>query len=400
MKRLAFFVGVPLWLLLVFVVVFRLTFPSQAIADRAQLAISDATNGSMLLEMESVSPRWVGLSGYELLLSSVDDAQVATPILIVEDVTVRTGLIGLLTRSPKVRGNASFGDGRIDFTGRIAADDDGRFDLRALDVEATALPLSALPPVQGTKLLTTGGLDLNIDLDTPDGYATSYGRATLSGANIELTGLSGDMGALVEGFNLLPATISRLDLVLDVNEGTATVTRGTLMSTLADVEITGEIVLANRLQNSRLRLDLVIDTKEALSGVSSMMRQALWESDDKYHYELGGTFGNPRFTAKRDRAARRASRTPVSRRAATTNDDEEPAAAPTRTPVGREETLERARAAREARRARGPATSRLDPSGGVGTARGTLIGGDAGDEEGGPEGDTAEPPIEDEEPAE
>ena len=407
MKRVLFIVLTPIWLFVLFLVVFRVTFPSQPLIDFAEYHVSDATDGTMAISIDSVSPAFVGLRGSDVLLSSVDDG-VGTPILAVESLKVGVGVLSAISGSPKVSGTARFGDGNLDFDGVIAADEEGVYDLRELDVDTTAFPIGALPPIQGTKILGTGGFDLGVDLEMPDGYANANGRASLSGANIELTGVSGDMNALVTGFGILPATLERLDLEFDVREGTAEVRRGTLVSTLADVTIEGDIVLTNRISNSRLRLDITIDAKEPLAGVSSMMNSAKWSSDDKYHYELRGTFNRPRFTAARDRNAsssRRRNRRPRRGGNDDAADDEEEDDSPRasrararrdRASRARPETLEAARQARDQISRRVPGVNER-PVRELGGDEPSLIAPDEAEEGG---GDTAEPPAAGEEEAE
>lgn len=397
MKRVLFVLLTPVWLFIVFLVVFRLTFPSDAIVDRASYEVANATSGSMALDMASVSPTWMGLAGHDLMLSSVDDG-VAMPVLAVEKVKVAGGLMSLISGAPGIGGYANFGDGTLNFDTVIAGDDAGVYDMRDLDVDAQGFPLSALPPIQGTKILGTGGFDLDIDLDVPDGYAKSNGRASLSGANIELSGVSGDMNAIVTGFGILPATIERLDVEFEIREGKAEVRRGTLVSSLADVTVEGDIVLTNRLSNSRLRLDLVIDAKEPLQGVAGMMAAAKWDSDEKYHYELRGNFNRPEFTPARNRAARRNRPRPASRPTRRGRDNANDEAPVSRAPRGSQATRDRARAAREQLRLRGPQVDGVERAGGI--LEGQNILGDGPDVPGQNEGDTAEPAAEPEEAGE
>ncbi len=396
MKRVLFVLLTPVWLAVVFLVVFRLTFPSDALVSRASYEVANATGGTMALQMASATPAWMGLTGHELLLSSVEEG-VATPVLAVEKVKVAGGLMSLISGSPSVGGYARFGDGRLNFDTTIAGDDAGVYDMRALDVDAQGFPLSALPPIQGTKILGTGGFDLVVDLDVPDGYAKSNGRASLSGANIELSGVSGDMNAIVTGFGILPATLQNLDLEFEIREGKAEVRRGTLVSSLADVTIEGDIVLTNRLSNSRLRLDLVIDAKEPLQGIASMMASAKWDTDEKYHYELRGNFNRPSFSPARNRTASRTRPRPASRPSGRgrNNADDEPEVA---APRGSQATRDRAQAAREQLRLRGGQTTGIERAGGV--LDGPNILGDGPSVPGQNEGDTAEPAADPEEAGE
>jgi type II secretion system protein N len=396
MKRVLFVLLTPVWLVVVFIVVFRLTFPSDAIVDRASYEVGNATGGAMALQLGSVSPAWMGLTGYDLLLSSVEEG-VATPMFAVEQLKAAGGLMSLINRAPTVAGYARFGDGRLNFDATIAGDDAGVYDMRNLDVDAQGFPLSALPPIQGTKILGTGGFDLDVDLDVPDGYAKSNGRASLSAANIELSGVSGDMNMIVTGFGILPATIERLDLELEIREGKAEVRRGTLVSSLADVTIEGDIVLTNRLSNSRLRLDLVIDAKEPLQGLSTLMANALWDTDEKYHYELRGNFNRPSFSPARNRAATRSRPRPASRptRRGRDNTNEPPEVEPV---TGSQVTRDRAQPAREQLRRRGPQVEGIERAGGV--MDGPNILGDGPVIPGQNEGDTAEPAADPEEATE
>jgi type II secretion system protein N len=398
MRWALYALGGAAWLAVVFLVAFRLTFPSDAFVDRARVAVDEASGGSARLDVERVKPAWVGLRGRNVVLSSVADG-VATPTLAVEDVKVTTSLLSLITGSPTVGGFARFGEGRLDFDAALAADEDGRYGVADLVLEAGGFPIGALPPIQGTQLVGTGALDLDLDLMAPEGFKSADGRARLSGRAIQITELSGGMGAIAAGFGIVPVTIDELDLDLEIVAGKAMVSRGILDSTLALVTITGDIVLQDAIGASRLRLDLVIEGRDGLAQVESALRSARW-SDGKYHYELRGSLRAPRFQPARERRA-------STRRAAAQEADGEgteelpppPAILserpkPDRDPSVREATLERARAAREARAGGGPMG--LRPPGDAIVSPNRLQGRDERDadteraEEGGD--DTGEPP--------
>jgi type II secretion system protein N len=290
------------WCGLVFIGVFRATFPSDALAERARLAVSDATGGSIDLDIGSVSPAWIGVRGHDVVLSTVS-GDTATPVLAIERVRAVTGLLSALRGAPRVSGDARFGDGRLDFDATLAADDAGQYGAEQIQVTSSGFPIAALPPVLGTRIVGDGTLDLIVDVDAAEGLRTAAGELRLSGSNLQINELSGGFGSLAGTFGVVPATIAELDFDFDIVEGKAQVARLVIDSTLALVEGTGDITLQQRLLASRVRIDLVIEPREGLSRLESTMRAARW-NDGKYHYRISGTLGNMSLNPQSERRAR------------------------------------------------------------------------------------------------
>lgn len=339
MKRLGFVVAGLAWFLLVFLVALRVTFPTDSLVERARYEVQAQSGGQLALEVASVGPWWAGVRATGVDLYRVGETEPVFHADVARARVAPTSLFG----SPRIHGRLRFGEGSIDLRTRLDRTERGYLP-GELEVEAEGFPISALPPIQGGRFVGTiavegtGGLDLDVDLSAPEGMSKAEGRASLYGRDLVVEELTGT-GAILQSFEVLPLTIDELDLALDVTQGKARVVRGRIGSSLANLQVSGDVTLQDDLARSRFRLQAVLDLGEGAERFAGFLSDAKW-SDDRYHYTISGTWP-PSIRAERERGARR---------------EAAPAPRPAREAVPERtaspETIEAARAAREARRAR------------------------------------------------
>jgi len=352
-RGLAVLIGV-LWFVVVFLVAFRVTFPSDTLKARATYEVHTASDGALALDIRKLSPWWVGLKAKEVRLYSVDAPGEAGPeeILKMDVARVRVAPFSIFG-SPHVRGGLQFGDGDLTFSTVLQKSERGQYGLADLKVDGSRFPISAIPPFQGTQIKGTGTLDLSVDLLAKEGMRKAEGSVTLFGRDLTVEALTG-AGAALGLFDLLPVFVEEIDLRLEITQGKAKVVRGRLVSSIADIDLSGDIALQDDLARSRFRLKAVLDLSEDAAQFGALMRSAKW-SDERYHWVLNGVW--PRVVPRPDRE-RRAAPTRVDR-SGTAGDDQEDAkeAAP--------ETLEAVREARERRREERAARLKDRRAGGV-----------------------------------
>ncbi len=321
------------WFAVVFVVSLWMTFPEQAAIDRARYEVQKATDGSINIDADGLSPvlTGVGAKVSNLSVQQIDkrkvergdnDGAVAT-LFTADDAWVKVGVLSLLGSAPRAWGGVNFGDGALDFdvTGR-AREKRGGYGVGEIKLEADNFPISSLPPINGATLMGTGSLDLDVDIDASEGMRKADGEATLFGNDIRITQISAPGTMLGDSFDMV-TEVSELELKLAINSGKAKVKRGRLSSNLMDAEITGEIRLLEDLGRSTLKLDAVLDLGDDLQMFKNFLKDALHNSDKKHHYTISGTLSSPRIRPDREKRARPTRSTPRRNNARNKPDDEQ-----------------------------------------------------------------------------
>ncbi len=327
LKKVGFALGALVWFGVVFVAVLYVTFPSDAASERARYEVQTQSQGDYELELSGIRPAFVGLTAQEPTLLSVPRSGQARAMMSLDGLTLRAGLFDAirlgLGGEGAVHAVLSRGGGDIDASVEVSRDGN-EVAVRGVEI-AGAVPLSALPPMGGISLLGEGELDLESELSWAGGLGKADGFLKIEGRDLTLVGLASEDGSaeqLLEGFEGLPAAVSRLVIDMDVVSGKATVRKGRIDSDLVNVEIGGDVTLSDDIGRSRVRLSLVVELGPSLDGwigadlVKQTQKAALWK-DGKYHYTLSGVLsrlGAPR--AERERTASRA-RTPTASPAAT-----------------------------------------------------------------------------------
>ncbi|HMV66955.1 MAG TPA: type II secretion system protein GspN, partial [Myxococcota bacterium] len=241
---------------LVFTITLYLTFPSDPVAKFLAHSVEAWSGGAYQTEIGSTRPWWVGLGADKVIVSTVSGG-VASPFLFVDALGVRISPWGLLRRSRQFTGYAQLEDSTVDV--QVAAvDEDGEVKLRRVLVEAagvsfdTIAGLSSANPIEGE-----GTIDLEIDLNMKEGLEKAQGEVTLAGDGLRISKIAAPaMGLQPQDVDV---AVSELDVRLSGDAGVLTVTRGVIRSQLASVDIGGEVTLGDRVDRSRVRLDVEVE---------------------------------------------------------------------------------------------------------------------------------------------
>jgi type II secretion system protein N len=308
--RLAQVAAAFLWMLLVFLLSFWLTFPSEALANRIRWGVQES--GRYLLELGAVSPSGFGVRADDFALYSVvkgrrkDDAPKTVLMFEAEQVRLRTGPFSLLNLfvfggNGRVNGSVTRAGGDLDFSTLVERAEDDKYIVRDLTMTGEGLPLSAFP-APDAKLVGTGGWDLDIGLDSSEGLSKADGHIAISSSGATIEKIE---AAALQGFDIGAIQISQIDVAFDVTDGKAKISRGSITSDLAQIDIEGDVSLTDDLVGSRLRLKFVIEMAEGpLSQmVGAFAKDAKWD-DGKLHYALSGTISKPRPRPERERKVR------------------------------------------------------------------------------------------------
>jgi len=300
MRRLAWVLGGIAWTALVFYVAFRVTFPSDALADRLRYQVDQGTHGQMALDIGSLSPWWVGLKARNVSLVSQGGAK-PEKLLSVDVARVRVSPFSLMS-DPHGVAHLQFGDGTLSVDTTVASH--GRtYTPTRLKAEASGFPINAIPPIEGTQVKGRGTMDLDTSIRAPEGLSKAEGTVRLAGHDVVIEDLSG-IGAMLASSNVLPLAFDDLDLRVELTQGKGRVVTGKVASSLASVDLGGDITLDDVIQRSRLHLTLVLTLGDAAAPFAGFLSSAKW-SDEKYHYLLRGTLMRPRIEPDRERVRRR-----------------------------------------------------------------------------------------------
>lgn len=295
-------VGGAIWAFLVFIVTFYLAFPSDVMANRLAHEISERTRGEYQFSADGVSPWWVGVSASNVMLSSRAPApgfgQEAgpshLPFFLADEVSVRVGLFSLFSDTRQIVGQVLMGDALVDVNAALGLEE-GKANLRKLEATADDVDVAEILALAGAgdSVDLSGAVDLDVDLDMRQGMDKAGGDISLTGSGVRILSVSYPAGtAPME----IDAPVDELDVRLRGDEGLFEVSRGSLASSLADLELEGEIRLGDRVSRSRIELTAEMELHDwtdtpldAMRGLAEAgLARAKW-SDDKYHYTVNTT---------------------------------------------------------------------------------------------------------------
>lgn len=305
MKRALLAGAAVLWFLVVFLVTFRWTFPSDAVADRLQFEILEATDGAWMLDVRDVEPWWAGASARDVRLFQADPRRPEedpTLAFAAESARIRVSVPSLMRQAPTVSGAVVVGSGTVDFVVGSRMNERGtELGLGEIDLTAKAFPLAELAALAGASMDGRGTLDIDVKLDAPESMSAAVGSATISGRSLMISNLNlSDMGVPDLGLEI---PIDDLDLHVEIADGKAQIVRGLLRSDLATVELDGEITLRDDLQRSTLNVGIQVGS---LGPAVQMFKGFLGQewADGKFHYRCTGTLQRNNCRAERERGAR------------------------------------------------------------------------------------------------
>lgn len=361
MRTAGMIAGGIAWCVLVFVGVFYLTFPSDAVIARIQ---SEWPNGPFgrdsTVAMSSVSPWWVGLSAADVQVFQAErggtpDAELVQNLMArANDVRVRVSPWSLLSGNYRVVGAVTFTDASVDFRLGTEKGERGQLDVRSVDVKSKELPLADLLMLMpGLTASADGTIDLDAVVEAGEkGMADAKGRIDIGGSSIVLSDVElpsiGPLG--------MDVPVSVLKIAGNIDDGEWEIDEGRLDSDLFDLRIEGSVSLRDPVDRSTLDIELVLsDLGEELSAFESFLSSA--EGDDgDYHFLCRGMVSRLRGCTpkgKSRRSTRRTSSVPTPSGSASI--DRTPSRAPTAVDSERErrreEIRERLRKRREEREA-------------------------------------------------
>jgi type II secretion system protein N len=336
MNRALWVVGGAAWFGLVFWVTLYLTFPGDEVGGFVARSIEQRTNGQYKIEIADARPWWVGLSAGNVIVSRVRtgaEGEEERPVFFADAMGVRIHPFALLRRGRQFSGYATMEESTVE--AQIAAvDENGDLSLRRVQIAADGMEFSTLtallaPGGGGSTFDGTGLVDLNVDLNMKDGVEKADGTIELTGDGVRLTRISAPSIGLQPMD--LDVPITELDIQLAGDGGVLNVERGAIRSQLANVDLKGELTMADRVERSRLRMDVELelgdwtDTPLQTFKVIADGYFAKSKCDDgRAHYTLSGMVGHLSGNDFKEERCKTSSRPP--RAAATPAGD--PAAAP------------------------------------------------------------------------
>jgi len=357
MKNLLLIAGGLFWFGFLFLVTFFITFPSDAVVERARWEVSERSNGQYSLELDDLSPWWLGASAADVKLYSVPRSGDPSLALLAKDLRVSASPFSLLSRAPTLSGSITPIDGTLYYSvGTARSEKKGDLKVNGVEVSADGFPLMELLLLSGTDAAGTGGLDIDIDVDGDESLKGSSGHVRIEGSGLSLSELEipgvGPLG--------MDIPIDELDIDIKVDKGNASFKKGEIKSSLLQADLKGNILLASTMERSTMNVEIVLSNLGSdLQGFAPMLAQAeVSPGSETYKFTCSGTVGNPRCEMGEGKAVGARNPRDRSNRASRGSRSEDRAARPPRERPDadelkkkREERLERLRKLREDRAA-------------------------------------------------
>jgi type II secretion system protein N len=327
MNRFLTWLALGAWGAVAFYGAFWLSFPSKAVSDRLSYEVSTRSGGAWELSVGSVAPWWYGLSAKQVVVSSVDKLSkdaAPTPIFFADAAGVRVSPWSLLKLSPAplLMGYIGMDSASLDFALRGAMRD-GALALRSVKLDASNIPVLDMLGLMGVGgdggTTASGGVDVSVDLQLPNGLGKADGEISLKGNQIQIEKVS----STLIGWNEMEINtpIEDLSVQMAVEGGEATITDGVLSSPLVNAKLSGTIALEDNPGRSKLDVGAVVELGEwegtPLSSFRAPLEGALRSArfaDGSYHYKVEGLLGHLSFgdfRPERDSSSRALTRTPT-----------------------------------------------------------------------------------------
>lgn len=305
MTRFLTWIALGAWGSVAFAGAFWASFPSKAVTDRLAYEVSSRSDGAWELQVGSVAPWWYGLSASQVVVSSVDrisNDATPKPVFFADTAGIRVSPWSLLRLSPAplLMGYIGMDSATLDFALR-GATRDGAFAVRSVKLDASNLSVVDLLGLLGMGgdggTTATGGVDLSVDLQMPNGLGKSDGEISITGNQIQIEKVT----STLIGWNQMEVNtpIDELNLHLAVEGGEATITDGVLSSPLVEAKLTGEVSLDDNVARSKVAMGAVVKLGEWESTplenfrniVEGAMRSARF-ADGSFHYKVAGQLGH------------------------------------------------------------------------------------------------------------
>jgi type II secretion system protein N len=262
--------GYPLFFFVCFVFFAYRTFPYERLADR--LVQKAQSRG---YEVEIVGLTNSGLTGLtfeNLRVVLPSESEGSPPVdVIFDELTVSTSLLSLISSSKSYSFDAELGGGEAE--GDLVLGENNM----EIDAEIDDINLDALPILRKfTKIPLAGTLNGEIELTIPSEVAESSGdvEITIEGLHV------GDGESKLDipgwgGLTLDKADVGNLELVVVIEEGSATIERATSHGKDLELDVLGKVRLLRPLGRSELNLMLRVKIQDAYKTRSAKVATML-----------------------------------------------------------------------------------------------------------------------------
>lgn len=272
------------WAFVVFLCTGYLTFPGDALADRAEYEIYTGSNKEYVAELGDISPWWFGASTSELKLFGKADRTGKTPLLVyATDARVAASPLSLLFREPAINGSITLGESGTLYYDIETSTVKERLVPSSVEITGESFPINELlTMIPNMQLTGSGNADVDIALEAPEGLSKANGKIELRGKGLKL------INPEIEGVGPLgmDVDITDLDLTLSVSDGKAKITRGKMDSSVARINVTGDLVLADAFGNSTVDLKLEVEPDDSLAMLRQVFSAA--EKNGKLEFTCNG----------------------------------------------------------------------------------------------------------------
>ena len=294
MQRLILAVGAVLLALVSFGLGLKFTFPSELAAARAAYELDQGSDGSLALELSGLSPwRLSGAHADTVELYTIakprrrsDEPGPPTRVLSMQDVQSRVSVLPLLGGVYQVSLDAELYRGTIE---GVVVQDGTQILIDDLLIDQADLAMYPMD-FQDVSLGAQGLLRTrisNFEYDSED-LEKARGKIRLEIDDLALEGLE------FSGIALPTSSFTEAVLSFTLDDGQAKVKKGRFKADTLELEIDGSIELAKSFSRSKLNLELklrLLDT--SLDGLAKMALGSSRDADGVYHFQVGGTIGNP-----------------------------------------------------------------------------------------------------------
>ena len=290
MRTLLMVIGGFAWFIFLFVVTLVLTFPSDAVVERARWEVMERSGGAYALELSDLGLWWVGVSAQDVKLFHVVREQSELSFM-ARDARVSVSPFSLLARAPAFSGSVTPIDGTLTFAvGTVRSDKRDDLKVGSVQLDGQQFPVSELLLLGGVDATGSGGLDIHVDLSGEEGIRAADGEVRIAGTGIVIDDVQiPGMGSLGR-----PIPIDDLTIELKVADGRAEFQKGELASPLLRATFSGAMTLRDSLDRSSLSVDIVVsELGEELSAFSMMLREADIGAG-KYQFNCSGSLASPR----------------------------------------------------------------------------------------------------------
>lgn len=278
----------------------KLTFPAELAAERAAYEVDQQTDGAMAIELKGLSPwRFSGAHADTVDLYSIpkpkrrsDEPGPPARVLSMQDVQARVSVLPLIGGVYKVSLDGELYKGTIE---GVVVQDGTETIIDELVIEEADLAMYPMDfgevSVDAQGLLRTRVTKFGYDSDDLE---KARGKIRLEIDDLVLEGLE------FSGIALPTSTFTEAVFSLTLNDGQAKVKKGSFKADTLELEIDGKIEFAKSFSRSKLSLELKLRLlDESLDGLAKMALGSSRDESGVYHFDVGGTLGNPNAKPKR-----------------------------------------------------------------------------------------------------